>query len=179
MKPEDAPIRLKAGVVPRSEGDSRCRLEKIAFHPALGRKNKLRQREHRVKKKMGSSRISGEIRTDLEKKAGVVTDTVGHSLDDRDPVVDPFQQAGVQRPAAPSEHALDTLFEASCEPHCRERRRSSGPRVTKVQRVRVEQLPGGRAGLAWDAPILSSLGPSSRGGCGRGLRRPSSRRRGR
>jgi transposase len=45
----------------------------------------------------GSSGIPGECGSDLEEEVLVVTEAVGHALDDLDLVVDPFQQAGVQR----------------------------------------------------------------------------------
>ena len=49
---------------------------------------------------MGSSRITGESRTDLEEEVIIVSEAVGHPLDDLDFVVDAFQQAGIQVPAA-------------------------------------------------------------------------------
>jgi hypothetical protein len=46
----------------------------------------------------GSSGSSGERTSDLEEEVLVITEPVGREFDDRDLVVDPFEQAGVKRP---------------------------------------------------------------------------------
>jgi hypothetical protein len=49
---------------------------------------------------IGSSGNSGESCSDFEEEVFFVSETVGHSLDDLDLVVDAFEDAGVKWPEA-------------------------------------------------------------------------------
>ena len=65
--------------------------------------------------KKGSSRDSGEGGADSEEEVFVVAESVGHAFDDLDLVVDAFQQAGMERPAAVRQDTGKVLLEPSGE----------------------------------------------------------------
>src|SRR3954471_14978249 len=66
-------------------------------------------------KKKGSSPISGECGPDLQEEIGVVTEAIGHPLDDFDPVVDALNQVGAQGPVAMRQDAGHQRFEVAGE----------------------------------------------------------------
>ena len=70
-----------------------------------------------AEQKKSSSGNSGERRTDLENEAGVVAVTVGHALEDLDLVVDPLEDASVQREVAVREDARQPGLEVPREGH--------------------------------------------------------------
>src|SRR5262249_46749873 len=64
-----------------------------------------------ARQKFGSSRKSGEGSADLEEEVGIIAEAVGHPLEDLDLVVDPLEQAGVQRPAAVGKDTREQALE--------------------------------------------------------------------
>jgi len=87
------------------------------FHPAniasmaIGLSSSHTPRSKPGPHTFGSSGISGEGGTNLEEEVFVVSEAVGHSLDDFDLVVDAFQEAGVERPAAVGQDAGEVFLE--------------------------------------------------------------------
>ena len=63
----------------------------------------------------GSSLNSGEGLADFQEEVLVVAVSVGHAFEDFDFVVDAFEQAGVQGPAAVGENAVEAVFEIASE----------------------------------------------------------------
>ena len=60
---------------------------------------------------LGSSGNSGESGSDFEEEVFVVAESVGHSLDDFDLVVEAFEQAGVEGPGGVGDDAGEIGFE--------------------------------------------------------------------
>src|SRR6185437_7728170 len=69
--------------------------------------------------KKGSSPKSGEGSADLEEEVGVIAVAIGDALDDLDPVVDAFEQAGMHGPTHPTEDSAPVGSQAFGEVHQR------------------------------------------------------------
>ena len=63
----------------------------------------------------GSSSITGESGSDIEEEVVIVSESICHTLDDLDLVIDAFEETGVQRPAAGSEDTVEIWLQALCE----------------------------------------------------------------
>ncbi len=109
-----------------------------------------------------SSPITGESGSDFEADVFVVSESVGHALDDLDLVVDALEQARVERPAAIGEDAgeigLETIGESDqgrLDPRRLVLSTRPGPRPTRPARG------AGRRGENNPSPIRRPIHPTS------------------